>query len=80
MEGKWWLPNSRLFPCWPEGTEEHHYKLWPRGQNSNLKQAAYKTPAHIVAGAGGISVHWMLLASPTAVCVVRVRTCVCVCV
>jgi hypothetical protein len=57
MEGKWLWRNSRLISYWPEGSEEYDYKLWPRDQNLNLKQAAYKMPAHIVAGAGGILVQ-----------------------
>jgi len=45
-----------LFLYWCEGNEEYDYKLWSLGRNLKLKQAVYKTPAHIVAGAGGISV------------------------
>jgi len=62
-----------LFRCWCVETEEYRDKFWSRGQNSISQQTAYKTLTQSVAGAGGISVQWVLLASCTAVCV-----CVCV--
>jgi len=58
---------------WCEGTEEHRDKPWSRSRNFKLLQTAYKTVTHVVAGAVGIPVQWMLFVRPTPVCV-----CVCV--
>jgi len=64
-----------LLRSWCEGTAEYNYKLRTHGRNSILQQTSYKTLTHSIAGAEGISVQGMLLASPTAVCVC-VRACV----
>ena len=56
-------------------TKDYEYKLWSSGRNYISLQMAHITLTASVAGAGGMSVQWMLLASPTVVCV-----CVCVCV
>jgi len=54
---------------WCEGTAEYNYKLRTHGRNSILQQTSYKALTQSIAGAEGTSVQWMLLASPTAVCV-----------